>query len=43
MPVLKLFNTMGHAMQEFAPLQPGKVGFMAAGPTVYNYAIWKPS
>ena len=38
MPVLKLFNTMGHAMQEFAPLQRGKVGFYGCGPTVYNYA-----
>jgi len=38
MPVLKLFNTMGHAMQEFTPLQRGKVGFYGCGPTVYNYA-----
>ena len=38
MPVLKLFNTMGHSMQEFTPLQSGKVGFYGCGPTVYNYA-----
>lgn len=38
MPALKLYNTMGHALQEFSPLQPGKVGLYGCGPTVYNYA-----
>ncbi|MFA5852437.1 MAG: cysteine--tRNA ligase [Spirochaetales bacterium] len=38
MPVLKLYNTLGHTMQEFTPLQRGKVGFYGCGPTVYNYA-----
>ena len=38
MPVVKLFNTLGHSMQEFVPLRPGKIGFYGCGPTVYNYA-----
>lgn len=38
MPVLKLYNTMGHTLQEFTPLQRGKVGFYGCGPTVYNFA-----
>ena len=35
---LKLYNTMGHKMQEFKPLVEGQVGFYGCGPTVYNYA-----
>jgi len=35
---LKLFNTMGRAMQTFVPIQAGKVGMYTCGPTVYNYA-----
>ena len=35
---LKLYNTMGHAMQEFKPVHEGSVGFYGCGPTVYNYA-----
>lgn len=35
---LRLFNTMGRTMQEFAPITPGFVGFYGCGPTVYNYA-----
>ncbi len=35
---LKLFNTMGHALQEFKPLHEGFAGFYGCGPTVYNYA-----
>lgn len=35
---LKLFNTMGHEIQEFKPVHEGFVGFYGCGPTVYNYA-----
>lgn len=35
---LSLFNTLGHELQEFKPIQQGKVGFYGCGPTVYNYA-----
>ncbi len=35
---LKLYNTMGHELQEFKPITPGKAGFYGCGPTVYNYA-----
>lgn len=35
---LRLFNTMGHQMQEFVPVTPGYAGFYGCGPTVYNYA-----
>ncbi|PKL05741.1 MAG: cysteine--tRNA ligase, partial [Spirochaetae bacterium HGW-Spirochaetae-9] len=38
MPAIKFFNSMGRTMQEFKPLQPGRVGFYGCGPTVYNYA-----
>ncbi len=35
---LRLFNTMGHEMQDFVPVTPGHAGFYGCGPTVYNYA-----
>ncbi|MDR2898074.1 MAG: cysteine--tRNA ligase [Spirochaetaceae bacterium] len=35
---LKLYNTMGRSMQDFAPITDGKAGFYGCGPTVYNYA-----
>ena len=35
---LKLYNTMGHKMEEFKPIHEGFVGFYGCGPTVYNYA-----
>lgn len=35
---LRLFNTMGHKMEDFSPITEGKVGFYGCGPTVYNYA-----
>lgn len=35
---LSLFNTLGRELQEFKPIQPGKVGFYGCGPTVYNFA-----
>jgi cysteinyl-tRNA synthetase len=34
---LTLYNTLGRELQEFKPLQPGKVGFYGCGPTVYNF------
>ena len=35
---LKLYNTMGHKMEEFKPITEGKCGFYGCGPTVYNHA-----
>jgi len=35
---LKLYNTMGHELQEFKPITAGHAGFYGCGPTVYNYA-----
>lgn len=35
---LSFFNTMGRSLQEFKPLEEGKVGIYGCGPTVYNYA-----
>ena len=35
---LKLYNTMGHKIQDFKPITEGHVGFYGCGPTVYNYA-----
>jgi cysteinyl-tRNA synthetase len=35
---LFLFNSMGRKLEEFAPLEPGKVRLYSCGPTVYNYA-----
>ena len=35
---LKLYNTMGHKMEEFKPITEGYCGFYGCGPTVYNYA-----
>ena len=36
MPVLRLYNTLGREIQEFIPIEPGKVGMYGCGPTVYN-------
>ncbi len=36
--MLKLFNTLGRAVQEFVPINDGRVGMYTCGPTVYNYA-----
>ena len=33
---LKLYNTMGHKVEEFIPVTPGHVGVYGCGPTVYN-------
>ena len=34
---VRLFNTMSRKIEEFKPLEPGKVGFYGCGPTVYHY------
>jgi len=36
--MLRLFNTLGRAKQDFTPLHDGEVSFYTCGPTVYNYA-----
>ncbi len=38
MAKLRIFNTMGREIQEFVPIEDGKVGMYTCGPTVYNYA-----
>ena len=35
---LKLYNTMDRKVEEFVPIEEGKVGMYCCGPTVYNYA-----
>jgi cysteinyl-tRNA synthetase len=35
---LRLFNTLSRELEDFVPLQPGRVGVYACGPTVYNFA-----
>ena len=35
---IRLFNTMTRKIEEFKPLNPGKMGFYSCGPTVYHYA-----
>ena len=36
---MRFFNTLGRTLQEFTPIQPGKVRMYTCGPTVYNYAL----
>lgn len=36
--MLQLYNTMTRSVDEFHPIEPGKVGMYACGLTVYNYA-----
>jgi cysteinyl-tRNA synthetase len=38
MMALKLYNTLTRRVEQFTPLQPGKVSLYTCGPTVYNYA-----
>ncbi len=38
MTPLRLFDTYERKVREFKPINPGKVGLYACGPTVYNYA-----
>jgi cysteinyl-tRNA synthetase len=33
---LRLHNTMSRSLEEFRPVQPGKIGLYTCGPTVYN-------
>jgi len=35
---IKLFNTLGRKVQDFIPIEEGKAGMYACGPTVYNFA-----
>src|ERR687897_993336 len=35
---LRLYNTLSRHVEEFAPLQPGRVSLYTCGPTIYNYA-----
>lgn len=35
---LKLYNTMGRSLEEFNPIDKGRVRMYTCGPTVYNYA-----
>jgi cysteinyl-tRNA synthetase len=37
-PVLKLYNTLTRARQDFRPLDPANVRMYVCGPTVYDYA-----
>lgn len=36
--MLRLYNTLTRSVDEFEPIEPGKVGLYTCGPTVYNYA-----
>lgn len=35
---MRLYNTMSRRIEEFVPVEPGKVSMYCCGPTVYNYA-----
>ncbi|MFL5496883.1 MAG: cysteine--tRNA ligase [Gemmatimonadales bacterium] len=35
---LRLYNTLSRQIEEFQPLEPGRVSMYTCGPTVYNYA-----
>ena len=35
---MKLYNTMDRKVEDFVPIEEGKVGMYCCGPTVYNYA-----
>lgn len=34
---MNLYNTLTHRIEEFVPMQPGKVGIYSCGPTVYSH------
>ncbi len=38
MKPLRLYNSDGRSIQDFKPIEEGKVGLYCCGPTVYNYA-----
>lgn len=35
---MRLYNTLHRTIEDFNPIEPGKVGLYGCGPTVYNYA-----
>ena len=35
---LRIYNTLGHKIEDFIPVNEKRVGFYGCGPTVYNYA-----
>ncbi len=35
---LRIYNTLGHKIEDFIPVNEKQVGFYGCGPTVYNYA-----
>ncbi len=35
---LRLYNTMTRRLEEFTPLEPGRVALYTCGPTIWNYA-----
>ncbi|MHB8509562.1 MAG: cysteine--tRNA ligase [Candidatus Dormibacteria bacterium] len=38
MTQIRVFNTMGRELQDFQPMQPGRVMMYSCGPTVYKYS-----
>jgi len=36
--MVRFYNTLTHSLQEFEPLEAGRVGLYTCGPTVYSYA-----
>ena len=35
--MIKIYNTMSAKLEEFKPVEDGKVSMYVCGPTVYNY------
>jgi cysteinyl-tRNA synthetase len=35
---LRLYNTLSRQIEDFVPLEPGRVSLYTCGPTIYNYA-----
>ena len=35
---MRIYNTMSRSVEDFVPIEEGKVGMYCCGPTVYNYA-----
>ena len=35
--MLKIYNSLGHKLEEFKPITPGQVKMYVCGPTVYSY------
>lgn len=36
--MIRFFNTLGRSLEEFHPIEPGKVRMYTCGPTLWNYA-----